>query len=112
MWRECRDARPAPAGPPLSPPASFWTQLDRLLDEVAARGARPVIVISPIANPRYDGFLDEVVRRYSSRCRLIDDRGHFPATRDHFADRMHLNAAGAVAWSRRLRQLLEKPEAP
>ena len=107
-----RALRAAPLGGPLSPPDMFWSQLDLLLSEVAARGARPVIVISPIANPRYDGFLDEVVRRYSPRCRVVDDRAHFPATEAHFADRMHLNAAGAAAWSRHLRRLLEQPNAP
>lgn len=102
--------RPAPPGPPLLPPASFWTQLDRLLDEVAARGARPVVVISPIANPRYDAFLDEVVRRCHGRCRVIDDRGHFPPTEAHFADRMHLSAPAARAWSARLRKLLDQTQ--
>lgn len=103
---------PVPEGPALVPPASFWTQLDRLLDEVAARGARPVVVISPIANPRYDAFLDEVVRRCHGRCLVIDDRAYFPPTAGHFADRMHLNAPGARTWSRRLRTLLDKPHNP
>lgn len=101
-----------PTGKPLYPEPFFWTQLDRLLDEVAARGARPVVVISPIANPRYDAFLDEVVRRCHGRCLVIDDRAHFPQTAEHFADRMHLNASGARIWSRRLRTLLDKPQNP
>lgn len=102
--------RPAASGPPLLPTDLFWTQLDLLLAEVAARGARPVVVISPIANSRYDAFLDEVVRRYHGRCSVIDDRAHFPPTEAHFADPMHLSTLAARAWSARLRALLDQPQ--
>lgn len=101
-----------PTGRPLTPPPSFWKQLDILLGEVFARGAKPVVVISPIANPPYNEFLDEVVRHCQGRCQVIDDRAYFPSTPEHFADRTHLNEAGARIWSRRLRALLQQKTQP
>ena len=99
-------------GGPLLPGDRWWTQLDRLVAEVRARGATPVIVISPCANRRYDAFFDEVVSRHGGAVRVIDDRAALPATPEAFADLMHLHAAAADAWTASLRPRLPLSQKP
>lgn len=99
-------------GGSLLPGDWWWTQLDRLLSEVRARGAAPVIVISPCANRRYDAFFDEVVRRHSAATPVIDDRAALPATSEAFADLMHLHAAAADPWTSGLRRRLPLSQKP
>ena len=118
-WRDRRGRLPPAvrplvqaAGGPLSPSEAWWTQLDRLLAEVRARGATPVIVISPCANRRYDAFFDEVIRRHAAGTRVIDDRAALPATPEAFADLMHLHAAAADAWTATLRTRLPLSQKP
>lgn len=93
----------------LMPDAWWWGQLDRLIEDVRAHGSVPVIVISPSANPRYNAFFDEVKRRHADRVRTIDARAYFPPTPEFFADKMHLNQDGAIAWSRDLSRQLRTP---
>jgi hypothetical protein len=118
-WRNRRGSLPSAArelvqapGGPLLPGDWWWTQLDRLVAEVRARGATPVIVISPCANRRYDLFFDEVVRRHSPTIKIIDDRNALPLASAHFADLMHLNASAAEAWSSGLRPRLPLSQQP
>ena len=83
----------------VAPDATWWSGLELLVAEVRARGATPVIVISPCADRSMDTFFDQVVSRMAGQAGVIDRRGMFPADDRHFVDTMHLNAASARAFS-------------
>jgi hypothetical protein len=95
----------------------YFVDLERLVDDIRASGAEPVIAFAPVDRERLlaagadlrpmDSLRDAEAAWAAERDVLVFDRFDTAWPPDHWHDREHVAQAGADRWSRELGEFLE-----